>query len=215
MDYTRTRNGSTLDAWAGNTTGDTNLYTKIERNPSADWVPAYDEKGQLTQDDTAGGATKGYIYHYDAWDRLVSVKNTSNATVEEFRYNGLGHRIGWLYDENASGTISGADDWFYFQYNERWQQVGMWRAGDTDPTEVFVYLGAGADGYGTSSYIDQCVYRERDTNADGDVDERYYYLQNWRHDVVVIMTALGAIKEKIIYDAYGPTASSWNRPNSS
>ena len=178
-----------------------------------------------TKDDKTVATTKGYRYTFDAWDRLVTVKDTSNNLVAEYRYNGLGHRIGWHYDENASGTTDSSDDWFHFQYNERWQQVGMWRAGDTAPTEVFVYLNAGRDGYGGSSYIDDCVLRERDTNANGSLDERLYYLQNWRvHGTgrprprgassgstslrcvahgVVIMNYDGAVKERVTYDAYG------------
>ena len=37
----------------------------------------------------------------------------------------------------------------------------------------------------------------------GDLDTRLYYLQNWRHDVVVLMTYLGAIQERLFYDACG------------
>ena len=54
-----------------------------------------------------------------------------------------------------------------------------------------------------SSYIDDVVCRERDLTSNGGFDDRYYYLQNWRNDVVAIMDHLGEIKEKIVYDAYG------------
>ncbi|HYD02208.1 MAG TPA: RHS repeat-associated core domain-containing protein [Phycisphaerales bacterium] len=202
IDYTRTREGASQDAWAGNTFTKINTYTKFEKG-ATDVEPEYNPKGLPTKDDKTVATTKGYRYTFDAWDRLVTVKDTSNNLVAEYRYNGLGHRIGWHYDENASGATDGSDDWFYFQYNERWQQVGMWRAGDTAPTEVFVYLNAGRDGFGGSSYIDDCVLRERDTNANGTFDDRYYYLQNWRHDVVCIMNYDGAVKERLTYDAYG------------
>jgi RHS repeat-associated protein len=49
--------------------------------------------------------------------------------------------------------------------------------------------------------------RERDTDANGSCEERYYYLQNWRHDVVAIMDYDGQTKEKIVYDAYGRPSS--------
>ena len=69
--------------------------------------------------------------------------------------------------------------------------------------EVFTYGQAGMDGYGGSSYIDDIVCRERDITTNGSFDDRYYYLQNWRNDVVAIMNYDGAIKERMFYDAYG------------
>ena len=80
--------------------------------------------------------TKGYRYTFDAWDRLVTVKDTSDNLVAEYRYTVCARaqrshtgsqvarsratvscsRIGWHYDENASGTTDSSDDWFYFQY---------------------------------------------------------------------------------------------------
>jgi hypothetical protein len=46
----------------------------------------------------------------------------SPAVVQEFRYNGLGHRIGWHYDTTRNGggapdgTTDSYDPWYYFQY---------------------------------------------------------------------------------------------------
>ncbi|MDP1662881.1 MAG: hypothetical protein Q8L55_13280 [Phycisphaerales bacterium] len=62
---------------------------------------------------------------------------------------------------------------------------------------------SGLDGRGGSSYIDKVVFRDRDTNADGGRDERRYYLQNWRNDVVALITTTGAWVERYRYDAYG------------
>jgi hypothetical protein len=46
-----------------------------------------------------------YEYIYDGFGRLGKIKNTSSgALVEEHWYNGLGHRISWLYDTNNSGA---------------------------------------------------------------------------------------------------------------
>ncbi|HZW06203.1 MAG TPA: hypothetical protein VFF65_03695, partial [Phycisphaerales bacterium] len=54
--------------------------------------------GSVTRDDYVSGVGKsyGYRYTYDAWNRLVRTGDQqTNTTVTEYRYNGLGHRIGW------------------------------------------------------------------------------------------------------------------------
>jgi hypothetical protein len=83
------------------------------------------------------------------------------------------------------------------------QQVAFWEGAKNDVTEVFTYGQAGLDGHGGSSYIDDVVCRERDKTTNGAYDDLYYYLQNWRNDVVAIMNFDGAILERVVYDAYG------------
>jgi len=39
--------------------------------------------------------------------------------------------------------------------------------------------------------------------ADGTLEERRYYLQNWRHDVVALTTDTGKLVEQDKYSAYG------------
>jgi YD repeat-containing protein len=66
--------------------------------------PAYDANGNLTDDGV------NYTYVYDAFGRLRTVKNRSNAAVvEENHYNGLNQRIGWHYDVDADGDVDGSD----------------------------------------------------------------------------------------------------------
>ena len=206
IDYTRKRETVTQDEWAGNTFSGINTYTKIDKVSGADWLPEYNPKGLSKKDDSSGGSTKGYQYTYDAWDRLVRVTLTAaggSGEVAAYRYNGLGHRIARAWDDNKDSVVDSSDTWHHLQTNERWQEVAVWKAGDTDVMEVFTYGQAGMDGYGGSSYIDDIICRERDITTNGSFDDRYYYLQNWRHDVVAIMTYDGAVKERVMYDAYG------------
>ncbi len=77
--------------------------------------PVYDPAGNLTDDGI-------YVYGYDAWNRLVSVKRKAAgagdayAAVATYRYDGLGRRI---YKKVAnSGSLNGEQ---YFYYNNRWQ----------------------------------------------------------------------------------------------
>jgi RHS repeat-associated protein len=177
--------------------------------------PLADLGGMITDDENGG--SYGYLYTYDAWSRLVTVDDKSHNHVAQYRYNGLGHRIGWKAKFDTGLTYAN-NLWRYFQYNEKWQQVGMYletSAGantvNTYAKETYLYHTAGLDGRGGSSYIDSVVCRERDVNGgnsgDSTREEKRYYLQNWRNDVIALVDSAGAIIERYTYDAYG-------RPNS-
>ncbi len=72
-----------------------------------------------------------------------------------------------------------------------------------------MYHNAGLAGTGGSSYIDSVILRDRDANtawesqADGTLEERVYYCQNWRADVVALMTDSGELINQVRYDPYG------------
>ncbi len=160
-------------------------------NQTNNVAPTYDAAGNLTDD------KRDWKYEYDAWYRLVRVKDQSNNVKAEFVYNALGFRLSARYDETAP--------WFHFAYDERWRIVAMYEddADASEPTEQFWYHNAGASGLGGSSYIDETVLRDRDTDANGTLDERRYYLQNQHHDVVAMINTSGSISERANYDPYG------------
>jgi len=79
----------------------------------------------------------------------------------------------------------------------------MFEGSDTDPTEEYLNHGAGNGGYGGASYIDDVVFLDRDTDANGSLDERIWYAQNWRHDVVAIVDDSGHQLEMARYSSYG------------
>ncbi|MBK8172706.1 MAG: hypothetical protein IPK60_20545 [Sandaracinaceae bacterium] len=114
-------------------------------------------------------------------------------------------------DTDTDGDADGSDKKYHSVYDERWRPVATFRDSDASPKESFVYHAAGGGGYGGSSYIDQVVMRDRDdTNtwtgaADGTLEERAYYCQNWRADVVALVDFDGAatMLEWVKYSAYG------------
>jgi RHS repeat-associated protein len=192
------------------------LTRDIDDNSSVNFTLVYDDNGNLTDDG------EHYTYEYDAFGRLRKVKNRSTtALVSEYRYNGLGHRIGWHYDVDADGTVeSNTDDpWFLFVYDDQWRIVNTYRleewaydAGNPSGSEAkerFVYHQAGLGGRGGSSYIDSVMLRDRDANtgwgaaSDGTMEERIYYAQNWRHDVSALITDDGRMIEWVKYSSYG------------
>jgi hypothetical protein len=89
--------------------------------------------------------------------------------------------------------------------------VATFRADDEAPhapKERFVYHNAGMSGYGSSSYIDGVVLRDRDANtdwaevSDGVLEERIYCCQNWRHDGVALISSSGGLIEQLRYSSY-------------
>ncbi len=80
---------------------------------------------------------------------------------------------------------------------------------DAKPKEAFAYHAAGFAGSGGSSYIDSVIMREKDANtawmnaSDGTLEERVYYVQNWRSDVMAILDSDGRPLERVRYTAFG------------
>ncbi len=128
-------------------------------NGTDNYTLTYDAAGNMTDDG------KDYEFLYDAWGRLVEVQNQSQQTVAEYKYNGLGYRIGWHYDTDADGTVeSNTDDpWYLFVYDERWRILNTYRLLDwaynaSNPAasyakERFVYHNAGLGGSGAGARI--------------------------------------------------------------
>ena len=169
---------------------------------SDDYTLTFDAVGNLTDDG------EHYEYEYDAFGRLRQVKDTDDQSlVAEYTYNGLGYRIGWHYDVDVDGDVDGSDSWFRFVYDARWRIVGTYRASDSDPKELFVYHAPGDGGLG--GYMDDVILREKDANsgwnsaADGTLEERLYYFQNWRHDVVALLDSSGGQVEQDRYSSNG------------
>ncbi|MCC6970021.1 MAG: hypothetical protein IT434_07330 [Phycisphaerales bacterium] len=152
---------------------------------------------------------KDYKFVYDALGRLKTVKNQSNTVVAEYTYNGLNMRIGWHYDADADADVDANDPWYSFAHDDRWRIVATFRGSDTSPKELFAYHNAGANGRGGSSYIDSVILRNKDANtawtsaSDATLEERLYYVQNWRADVSAVLSDAGLVKEWIKYTSYG------------
>lgn len=209
--------------------------THNNANDIASWQPdgstpltaRPDHNGNMTSDG------RDYQFVYDAWGRLVRVTDrtdpddpSSSIMVSEYRYNGLGNRIGWHYDSDASGFDS-ADPWFYLCMDERGRVVATYRENledpenpvlDDSPKEQYYYHAAGLGGYGTASYIDSVILRDRDMTdnggdvefyeaGNGELEERVYYCQNWRQDVSSVLEYTGDATayqvESIKYFTYG------------
>lgn len=176
----------------------------IDGDSTDDFTLVYDAVGQLTDDG------EEYKYVWDAFGRMRKILDRSDdSLVEELKYNGLGFMIGEHYDADEDLDVDSNDPWYWHAFDERWRQVATFRAGDSDPKEEWVCQQAGLDGRGGSSFINGIVLRDRDENSgwtsasDGTMEQRFFYSQNWRGDVVALTSYTGKQVEQVRYSAYG------------
>jgi RHS repeat-associated protein len=162
----------------------------------------YNLRGDLTDD----GET--YKFVFDAFGRLRQILDRRTDTViDEHWYNGVNFRIAWRPDTDTDGDSDSNDKKYHFACDERWRILGVFRDSDNSPKEQFVYHAAGIDG--GSSYIDAVILRDRDHNtawtsaSDGTLERRDYYCQNWRADLVALVSDSGAFVEGDRYASYG------------
>lgn len=163
-----------------------------------DYTLTYDLVGNLTDD------AENFEYEYDAFYRLVEVSEAGASTqvVSQYRYNGLGQRIGSVVDTDDDGV--GDETWSYYVYDGG-RSVATYLGNVGYPSEEFFHHDSGAgDGLGRRISV-----AARDVDGNGDLDftdvvedERYYYAEN-APSVVAIVTHEGQMVEWVKYDAKG------------
>ena len=124
-----------------------------------------------------------YDLKYDAWNRLVEVKDGAS-TLATYRYDGLNRRV----------TKQTGSDTRHFYYTNQWQIIEERLNTSTTAERQFVW--------GIRD-TDDLVLRDRDTDNDGAVDdERLYAIQDYFQPTAV-MDVSGAVQERYGYEAFG------------
>jgi RHS repeat-associated protein len=147
---------------------------------------AFDNNGNLTTDD------QGHTLVYDAWNRLVTVKN-GGTTLTSYKYDALGRKI----VENP-GTVND------LYYSKNWQVLEERSAGVSTATIQYVW---------SPVYIDALIERDRSTQNNGTLDERLYVQQDANWNVTALINTSASVVERYVYDPYGkPTFlnASWS-----
>ncbi len=157
---------------------------------------SYDNNGNVTTDD------KGNTLVYDAWNRLVEVKNSSGDLVAGYTYDGLGRMTS---ETDGITTID-----FYYSG----QQIVEERTGVTNAT-------GGSTG-SNGSVAEELVYSpdyvndvlSRDTYVSGSYSSRVFFTHDANYDVtgVVQNSTTGTMLQRMTYGAYGNVTfltSSW------
>lgn len=139
-------------------------------------TPTYDANGNLTKDQA------GQQYVYDAWNRLVAVKDAAGATIAQYKYDGLSRR--------ASETRAGATTDLY--YSAAWQVLEE-RAGGAAKAQ-YVW---------SPVYVDALVLRDRDADGNGSLEERLWAQQDANFNVTALADGSGNVVERYAYDPFG------------
>jgi YD repeat-containing protein len=136
----------------------------------------HDANGNLTRDEA------GRQFVYDAWNRLVAVKDAEGNLQKGYAYDGLHRRI----QETAGGVTTD------LYYSDAWQVLEERVGGQTMVQYVW-----------SPVYVDALVLRDRDSNGDGTLDERLYVAQDANYNVTVLFDNSGNVVERYIYDPFG------------
>jgi YD repeat-containing protein len=66
----------------------------VNNGIGTNWAdPTYDAAGNMTAMPNAYSPTSNLSFKYDAWNRLVEVRDSSNNLIQQNEFDGLGRRI--------------------------------------------------------------------------------------------------------------------------
>lgn len=173
------------------------------------------QKGLLRQYDAAGSLVESELvssgeklsYVYDAWRRLVQVRTVPTLgggapqLVAAYGYNPLHQRITQQIDASVpyEGPIN---ELTYFFYDSNWRLIEEqvdenWSVGGSvsiNRNEQYVW-GARA--------IDDALKRRVDSDADGVVDDEYWFVADAIGSVVATLDSRAQVVERVHYSPYG------------
>jgi YD repeat-containing protein len=169
-----------------------NEITNITESTGPSWItPAYDAAGNMTTIPKPANPAVGYTGIYDAWNRLTAIKEGGDF-VAEYAYDGAKRRT--IQKTYTAGVLSETRHFLYTDPKNRWQVIEERLGSSIDPDRQFIW---------GLRYIDDLVLRDRDTDANGSLDERLYALQDANWNVTAVTNASGTVQERYAYSAYG------------
>ena len=183
LGYRKDANGSVvLDQSRSN--NQDNQLTQINGSST---LLSYDRAGNATA--TAPGVggdwSKCYNLSWDAWNRLVEVKDEGWASVQKNAYDGLSRRI----TREASSVVT------HTYWSDRWKPLEERTGSSTSAARS--YLWGERPGH-----RDELVLRDRDTDGNGTLDERLYATMDYFNGTAVLNTS-GVMQERYAYSAFG------------
>jgi RHS repeat-associated protein len=162
----------------------TQTLDQTRTHNKANELTAIDGSGSLVAEDAAGNMTKvpkpgnwsaAYDLKYDAWNRLVEVKD-GGTTVATYHYDGLNRRITKTIGSNTR----------HYYYTDKWQIIEERLNTSTSAERQFVW---------GLRYTDDLVLRDRGS-------ERLYAIQDYFQPTAV-MDVSGVVQERYGYEAFG------------
>ena len=139
-------------------------------------TPTYDSNGNLTTDEA------NYRFVYDAWNRVIQVKNSSNVVIVTYGRDALHRHV----TDTVGSTVT---DRFF---SGDWQVLETKVGSNTVTRNVW-----------SPVYVDGLVLRDRDTDANGTLDERLYSLQDANWNTTALVNTGGTVQERYTYTPFG------------
>lgn len=178
-----TATSGTTDLDQSRTSSVVNEITAIGTNTGGlpVWAtPGYDAAGNMTGFVSPSDPTGNLTAIYDAWNRLVAVKDGSNF-VAQYAYDGLKRRV--VKKSYTGGVLQETRD-FYF--SDQWQVLSEAVSGTTD----------NAYAWGLR-YVDELLWRVDGASA------RQYAMQDANFNCTSICDDAGSVLERYQFDLYG------------
>ncbi len=165
-------------------------YVASYPDPLGRVTPAYNRAGNMTTVPKPSDPTQSYTATYDAWNRLIRMEAGADK-VAEYEYDGAKRRT--VQKTYTAGVLSETRHLYYTEPS-KWQVIEERVGSSSDAERQFVW---------GLRYIDDLVLRDRDTDANGSLDERLYALQDANWNVTAVTNASGTVQERYAYSAYG------------
>ncbi len=176
-DYDATGNWDSITTNGTTQTRGANKQNEITSVSSAT-TPTYDNNGNLTKDEN------NYRFVWDAWNREVKIKNSSDTVIATNSYDGLNRKVKVVANSTTTDRLFSSD----------WQLLEEKVGSNTKMRNVW-----------SPVYVDAMVSRDRDTDANGSLDERLYALQDANFNVTAITNTSGSVQEKYTETPFGVT----------
>ncbi len=196
------KTSGTTDLDQGRTHNPVNEITAITASTGTDWAdPEHDRNGNMTTIPKPAALSDGLTATYDAWNRLVEVKD-AQTVIGRYEYDGLNRRITRHIDSSAPSNPTGIDTYVHYYHNSAWQILET-RQTDTpsaqpetlQPKHQYVW---------SRRYIDSAILRDENTGANGLCDDqRLYYLNDANFNVTALLDTAGDALERYVYSPYG------------
>ncbi|MBO0698570.1 MAG: RHS repeat protein, partial [Zavarzinella sp.] len=141
-------------------------------------TPTYDANGNLTTDET------GRTFKYDAWNRLVEVRDSDpgHTLLATYRYDGLNHRVREIRGSTTTDLY----------YSDQWQVLEERVGGVVQSSYAW-----------SPVYVDAMIARDRDTDGNGSLDERLYVVHDANFNITALIDTSGNVVERYAYDPFG------------
>ncbi len=201
-----TRGGASYQSWNLDAQGNWNSFTSngVQQTRTANaqneltsvsglLAPVYDANGNMISDQT------GDTLVYDAWNRLVAVKNATGQVIAQYTYNAQGYAVTATYPQGTSQLPPGTTNYLY--YTSSWQLIEV-RTGGTAAANVTVQM------VWSAAYINAPILQDTYSAGVLQPNSRLYFLQdaNWNTTAVVgydATTNSWNVVQRYVYSPYG------------